>query len=97
MEREEFILVSHYCEQTSTPMDFIDALRDYGIIEIQLFENQNYVAPTTIVEIERVNRLHHELGINLEGIDALNHILEKVIRLERELKVLRERLGIYEP
>ena len=97
MEREEFILVSHYCEQTSTPLDFIDTLCDYGFIEVQLFENETYVAPTTIVEIERVNRLHHELGINLEGIDALNHMIEKVIRLERELKGLRERLGIYEP
>ena len=97
MEREEFILVSHYCEQTSTPLDFIDTLCDYGFIKVQLFENETYVAPTTIVEIERVNRLHHELGINLEGIDALNHMLEKVIRLERELKGLRERLGIYEP
>lgn len=97
MGREEYILVSHYCEQTSTPMDFIAALQEYGIIEVAFIDNQNYVAPTTIVEIERVNRLHHELGINLEGIDALNHMLEKVRRLEKELKVLRERLGIYEP
>ncbi len=37
MEREEFILVSHYCEQTSTPMDFIEALQEYGIIEVELY------------------------------------------------------------
>lgn len=97
MEREEYILVSHYCEQTSTPIDFIDSLCEYGFIEIQVYENQQYVAPHSIVEIERVNRLYHELGINLEGIDALNHLLDKVNRLERELKIVRERLGIYEP
>ncbi|CAL6310255.1 unnamed protein product [Bathycoccus prasinos] len=76
MDSENFILIEHYCEQTQTPIDFIDDLLEY--------------------EIERIYRLHRDLGINMEGIDSLNYMIEKVNRLERELKLLRNRLTIYE-
>lgn len=96
MEKEQLILVSHYCQQTRTSLEFIDSLQEYGFIQVLLIEEHNYVHPEDIVEIERVNRLQEELGINLEGIDALNHMLQKVNQLEKELKIVRDRLRIYE-
>ncbi len=97
MEKENLILVSHYCQQTRTDIEFIESLQDYGFIQIVLIEERNYVHPQDIVEIERVNRLQEELGINLAGIDALNHMLRKVNHLEKEVRTLKERLRIYEP
>ena len=35
MDSENFILIEHYCEQTQTPIDFIDDLLEYGMIEVQ--------------------------------------------------------------
>lgn len=96
MEKENLILVSHYCQQTRTSIEFIESLQEYGFIEVLLIEEHNYVNPQDIVEIERVNRLQQELGINLEGIDALNHMLRKVDQLKKELKILQDRLRIYE-
>jgi hypothetical protein len=97
MEKEQLILVSHYCQQTRTSLEFIESLQEYGFIQVLLIEEHNYVHPQDIVEIERVTRLQEELGINLEGIDALNHMLQKVDQLEKELKIVRDRLRIYEP
>lgn len=96
MEKEHLILVSHYCQQTRTSLEFIESLQEYGFIQVLLIEEHNYVHTQDIVEIERVNRLREELGINLEGIDALNHMLQKVNHLEKELKLAKERLRIYE-
>ena len=96
MDSENFILIEHYCEQTQTPIDFINDLLEYGMIEIQLIENKTYVQSHFIIEIERIYRLRQDLGINMEGIDSLNHMLKKINRLERELKLLRNRLTIYE-
>lgn len=96
MEKENLILVSHYCQQTRTSIEFIESLQEYGFIEVLLIEEHNYVNPQDIVEIERVNRLQQELGINLEGIDAINHMLRKVDQLKKELKILQDRLRIYE-
>lgn len=96
MEKENLILVSYYCQQTRTSIEFIESLQDYGFIQVLFIEEHNYVHPQDITEIERINRLQEELGINLEGIDALNHVLQKVDRLEKELKMVKERLRIYE-
>ena len=96
MDSENFILVEHYCEQTQTPLDFINDLLEYGMIEVQLIKNKTYVQSHYIIEIERIYRLHRDLGINMEGIDSLNYMLKKVNRLEEELKLLRNRLTIYE-
>ena len=64
------------------------------MIEIQLIENKTYVESHYIIEIERIYRLRQDLGINMEGIDTLNHMLKKINRLERELKLLKNRLTI---
>jgi len=77
-------------------MEFIDDLLEFEMIEVQQIENKIYVEPQYIVEIERIYRLREELGINMEGIDTLNHMIKKVNRLEQELKLLRDRLTIYE-
>jgi len=96
MNSENYIQIDVYCQRTQTPMKFIDDLLEFEMIEVQQIENKIYVEPQYIVEIERIYRLREELGINMEGIDTLNHMIKKVNRLEQELKLLRDRLTIYE-
>ena len=96
MDSENYIQIELYCKQTETPLKFIDDLLEFDMIEVQRIEDKIYVQPHYIVEIERVYRLREDLGINMEGIDTLNHMLQKMNRLEREVKLLRDRLTIYE-
>ena len=96
MNSENYIQIEVYCERTKTPIEFIDDLLEFEMIEVQQIENKIYVEPQYLVEIERIYRLREDLGINMEGIDTLNHMIEKVNRLEKELKLLRDRLTIYE-
>ena len=96
MNSENYIQIEVYCERTQTPIEFIDDLLEFEMIEVQQIENKTYVEPQYLVEIERIYRLREDLGINMEGIDTLNHMLEKVNRLEQEVRLLRNRLTIYE-
>ncbi|TDT45109.1 MerR-like DNA binding protein [Maribacter spongiicola] len=96
MDSENYIQIELYCEQTQTPLEFIDDLLEFEMIEVQRIENKLYVQSHFITEIERIYRLRKDLGINMEGIDTLNHMLEKVNRLEQEVRLLRNRLTIYE-
>ena len=41
-------------------------------------------------------RLHHELDINMAGIDSVLHLLNKIEGLQTELLAIRNRLRIYE-
>jgi len=96
MDSENYIEIEVYCERTQTPLDFIDDLLEFDMIKVHQIENKTYVQPHYIIEIERIYRLRKDLGINMEGIDTLNQMLKKVNRLEQELKLLRDRLTIYE-
>ena len=96
MDNENYILVSHYCERTHIPNTFIESLNEYGLIRCQQVETEVYILDEEIPEIERFDRLHNDLGINIEGLDALNHMLIKLRNMENEMNTLRKRLRLYE-
>ena len=46
--------------------------------------------------LEQLARMRFDLDINLEGIEAISHLLERVDRMQREMRALQERLRVYE-
>jgi hypothetical protein len=46
--------------------------------------------------LERMIRLHYDLEINMEGIDAIAHLLERVEHMQEEMRMLRRKLGVVE-
>ena len=96
MADENYILVRQYCERTHISDAFINALNEYGLIHYKQIKTEIYILDEEIPEIERFDRLYNDLGINLEGIDALNHMLRRLRNMEREMDTLRKRLRIYE-
>ena len=47
-------------------------------------------------EIEKLVRLHYDLDINLEGIEAITYLLNRVKNMQAEIILLKNRLSIYE-
>ena len=45
---------------------------------------------------KNISRMYYELNINVPGIDALKHLLEKIKQLQQEAEILKARLRIYE-
>ena len=41
-------------------------------------------------------RLHYDLEINMEGIDAITHLLKKLQTMQDEISVLKNKLRVYE-
>jgi len=96
MTTENYILVQLYCTQTKIEHSFITNLNEYGLISLTTIENETYILEEEITEVERIRRLHYDLGINLEGIDALNHLMQKIADLEKENRVLKQKLLLFE-
>ncbi|MCC8174718.1 MAG: chaperone modulator CbpM, partial [Odoribacter sp.] len=55
-----------------------------------------YLLSSQINEIEKFSRMYYDLSINVEGISAINHLLERLKRLQKELNYLRRHLAIYQ-
>lgn len=83
--------------QYNIEYSFIHALEEAGLIELVSREEKMYLHFNQLQDLERFIRLHYELEINLEGLEAVSHLLQRVKDLQQEITLLRGRLGLYEP
>lgn len=52
--------------------------------------------PTSqLAELERYTHLYYDLSINIAGIDAIHHMLERIELLQQEVRSLRNELEFY--
>lgn len=93
MENEELISVETICEQYRIESSFIHSLNDYGLIEIVRVEESDCLNKEDLRDLESMMNLYYELHINMEGIDAINHLLQRVREMQKEIILLKNRLG----
>jgi chaperone modulatory protein CbpM len=93
---EEIIPVETFCSYYHVEQTFVESLESYGLISISYKENQRFILKEELTELEKFSRMYYELDINVPGIDALKHLLEKIKELQQETEALRARLRIYE-
>ena len=96
MQNNELILAEEFCTHYKIHLSFINNLNQFGLIEITSVEEKPYIPQSQLQKLEQIIRLHHDLDINLEGIDAITHLLDRVKSLQAEIAGLKNRLSIYE-
>jgi chaperone modulatory protein CbpM len=96
MSDEEMIPLETFCTYYQVERSFIETLESYGLVSISSREEQRFILMEEVVELEKFSRLYYDLNINVPGIDALKHLLEKLKELQQEMDNLKARLRIYE-
>ncbi len=96
MKNENLIPVPEFCQHHQIEFSFISTLSEYGLVEVTVINEIEYIDKEQIKELEKMIRMHYELDINVEGIDAITHLLKRYDRLNEELLGAKNRLRIYE-
>jgi chaperone modulatory protein CbpM len=96
MQTEDLIPANEFCVICQVELSFIQSLEQSGLIKLITIEDKRYLQSDQLHELEKLIRLHHELDINLEGIEALSHLLQRVKDMQAELMALKNRLRLYE-
>lgn len=96
MSEENLIQINTLCKHYQVEMSFFSDLQEFGFIEIQTVEDTYFVHEDKIYIIEKIIRMQDDLNINLEGVDTVLNLLEKIDDLETELKEVKNRLRLYE-
>jgi len=96
MQIENLIALDEFCAKHEIEISFIDSLQQNGLIEITMIEDAWFIDSDQLLQLEKFVRFYYELDINLEGIETISHLLERVNALQDELTMLKNRLGIYE-
>lgn len=91
----DLIIISEYCEKSHTDPTFIASLEEGGLIEIRQVNGERYLLTSQLRELEKYSHVYYDLSINIEGIDAIHHILERMENLQQEIRYLRRQLRYF--
>jgi hypothetical protein len=96
MENTDMVMLDDFCTSHRIEISFIHSLEENGLIETVAINQVLYITSNDLPTLEKITRLHQDLNINPEGIDAINHLLKHVEEMKHEIVHLRNRLSFYE-
>lgn len=96
METQELIIVEVFCQEFQIDTSVIWELEDFGLIQTIEYNKTHYINKNEIVTVEKIIRLHTDLNINKEGVEVILDLLDKVASLNSDIKLLKDRLNLYE-
>lgn len=89
MDASNSISVEQFCRYYKIESTFIQSLDEYGLVVLTRTDEGHFINYDELGNIERYIHLHYDLNINMEGLDAISHLLTRVDDLQQELKRLR--------
>lgn len=89
MENVDLIPAEEFCIYHNIEYSFISSLEDSGLIRITSVEQSAFIPSDELEKLEKFVRMHYDLDINIEGIETINHLLEKIDALQKEILHLR--------
>ncbi len=95
MNDQELIPIELLSENLHIKTSFIGSLQEYGLIQITTIDRISYITAEQVSDIERLARLRYEMDVNLEGIEAISHILQRIQSLQNEITSLKNQLRFY--
>ncbi|MEM5565472.1 chaperone modulator CbpM [Psychroserpens sp. AS72] len=96
MDTTQLISIQQFCTHYKVSEAFIHTLHEYELVEITITEDENYLQTNQINDVEKMMRLHYDLNINIEGIDAIYNLLKQVEQLQSQIKTLNNKLNSFE-
>jgi chaperone modulatory protein CbpM len=96
MQTEQLIQVETFCEYHNVEFSFISSLHEIGLIEITSKEEKSFITESNLEWVEKLIRLHNDLHINLEGVEVVTYLLERLKLQKDEITMLQNRLSFYE-
>jgi hypothetical protein len=96
METEYLISIDEFCANHNIEISFISSLQQSGLIEITTVREAGFIEADQLQQLEKFIRLYYELDINLEGIETINYLLQRINSMQHEMVALRNKLRIYE-
>lgn len=96
MQTTHLIPAEIFCAGHHIDLTFIQVLQQAGLVEITKIEEQAYVTEEQLTQLETMVRLYYSMDINVEGIETITHLLQRIKLMQLEIISLKNRLSLYE-
>jgi chaperone modulatory protein CbpM len=95
MTTEDMIPASEFCIHHNIELSFIYLLNESDLIEIITVEEKVFVPVSQLNQLEKLVRLYYDMGINLEGIETITYLLQRMNEMQQQIIYLTNRLSMF--
>ena len=95
MNTKDLIPIEQFCKVYEIEFSFINSLNEFGLIELIYVDKDEFIKLEKIKELEKIIRLHNDLGVNFEGIDIITNLMHKIDSLQKRLNTIENQLDVY--
>jgi len=92
----DLIAVNEFCVHHNIEISFINLLQQNGLIKVSIIESKYFVEKEQLPQLEKYVRFYHDLDINLEGIETICYLLQRIEIMQNEIIKLKNRLHFYD-
>jgi hypothetical protein len=96
MDEKYLVAIDEFCASHKIEISFVSSLHESGLIELTTLRESNFIEVEQLGKLEKFIRLYYELDINLEGIETINYLLQRINSMNDEIRLLRNTLRLYE-
>ena len=93
---DDLISVNEFCVNHNIEISFLNLLQQNGLIEISTIESKYFVEREQLPQLEKFVRFYYDLDINLEGIETITYLLQRIENLQNDIIKLKNRLRFYD-
>ncbi len=80
------ISVVQFSQYHQIEPQFVIDLYQNGLVILQKRDQEYFIEENDLSNLERYIKFHYELGVNLEGLEVINHLLNQIERLQKQIK-----------
>jgi hypothetical protein len=96
MDKEQMIPASEFCVYHNIELSFIYSLNESGLIDITVIKEEIFVPESQLKQLEQLMRLKQEMDINIEGIESITYLLQRIRDMQQYIVALNNKLAFYQ-
>ncbi len=96
MNNKELINVQKVIVYHNLDEQFIESIESFQLIEFVVKDANKYVYAEQLPALEKIIRLYYDLEVNMQGIDVINNMLNRMDVMHKTIQQLQNKLKLYE-
>jgi len=96
MSDKELISIQKVIVHHNLDEQFIESIESFQLIEFVVKDSNKYVYTEQLPILEKIIRLHYDLEVNMQGIDVINNMLDRMDSMHKTIQQLENKLKLYE-
>ena len=94
MNQKDLIRAKDFCIYHNIEFSFISHLESSGLVRLTSVKRTSYIPLAEIPKLEKYVRLYYDLDINIEGIETIEYLLQRIESMQKEINHLRNRVPL---